>query len=194
MLLYYTFLIVLALGTLPVHSEDTIQTSLTALADTLTIQDKLPIGSLAPDFTLPDQSGNPVSLHGFKGSPVVIYFYPKDNTPGCTQESCDFRDNYALYQKHGAIILGISPDSVASHVKFIAGHSLPFTLLADTEKTVLTQYGVWGRKSFAGKSYDGVIRSTVVIDREGKVANVWSPVSVGGHVAEVLSELEKISK
>ena len=157
----------------------------------MSIRTILQPGKEAPDFTLPNQAGELVSLRSLRGSFVVLYFYPKDNTPGCTKESCDFRDNYAIFQKTGTVILGMSPDSAASHVKFIAGYNLPFSLLADTSKETIKRYGAWGKKSFAGKSYEGVIRSTVLIDPDGKVVKVWSPVSVEGHSAEVLAEVER---
>jgi len=162
--------------------------------DSMSIDKFIQIGVEAPEFELPDQNGALVSLRAFRGKFVVIYFYPKDNTPGCTKESCDFRDNYLPFQELGVVILGISPDSVASHVKFISNHDLPFTLLSDTSKVTLNAYGVWGQKSFAGKSYDGVIRSTILIDPDGKVVKIWSPVSVVGHVQEVMAEVEKAVK
>src|SRR5690349_12400263 len=121
-------------------------------------------GSRAPNFTLTSDSGEQVSLESFRGRPVVLYFYPKDDTPGCTTEACGFRDSYGDFEKRGAVVLGVSPDDEASHVKFKNKFSLPFTLLADPEHRVADEYGVWGEKKFAGKTYFGVNRTTFLID------------------------------
>jgi len=155
---------------------------------------KLQVGEVAPDFTLPDQNGKAIHLKQLQGAPVVLYFYPKDFTPGCTREACDFRDNYELLRKAGAVVLGVSPDAPASHGKFIAEHGLPFTLLSDTTHQTMQNYGAWGLKKQYGREYEGVIRSTVLIDADGKIARVWSSVKVDGHVAAVLTEVEKLSK
>jgi len=152
----------------------------------------LEAGTPAPDFTLPDDSGREVTLSDLRGQPVILYFYPKDNTPGCTTEACDFRDNMARATSRGAVVLGISPDSVASHVRFKDKHDLPFPLLADTEHTVAELYGVWGRKKMYGKTFLGLVRSTFLIDSEGIVARVWPRVKVKGHVDEVLEALEEL--
>jgi peroxiredoxin Q/BCP len=147
-------------------------------------------GEPAPDFTLPDQDGHPVSLADLKGQPVVLYFYPKDDTSGCTKEACAFRDARKDYQKAGARVIGVSPDSVKSHKKFAEKYELPFTLLADTEKTVCEAYGVWKEKSMYGKKYMGVERTTFVIDKNGKIARIFPKVKVDGHAAEVLAAIK----
>jgi thioredoxin-dependent peroxiredoxin len=147
------------------------------------------VGKKAPPFTLQDQDGKPVKLSSFKGRPVVLYFYLKDDTPGCTQEACDFRDAYASLKKAGAVVLGVSPDDAKRHGKFASKHRLPFTLLADTEHSVAEAYGAWAEKSMYGRKYMGIVRSTFLIDADGKVAQVWPKVKVGGHVDEVQQAL-----
>jgi peroxiredoxin Q/BCP len=147
-------------------------------------------GTPAPTFTLPDQDGKPVSLADFKGKWVVLYFYPKDDTPGCTKEACSFRDSHAALQAKGAVVLGVSGDSSTSHRKFADKYGLPFPLLADTDHAVARAYGAWGTKKMYGKEYEGLIRSTVVIDPEGKVAKTWPKVKPDAHGAEVLAWLE----
>ena len=146
-------------------------------------------GSPAPNFTLKSDSGEEVSLQSFRGQPVVLYFYPKDDTPGCTTQACGFRDSYADFQKRGTVILGVSPDDEASHVKFKQKYSLPFTLLADLEHEVADQYGVWGEKKYAGKTYWGVQRSTFVIDADGNIAKVMHNVKPDDHPEQVLAAL-----
>ena len=146
-------------------------------------------GSPAPNFTLKSDSGEEVSLQTFRGQPVVLYFYPKDDTPGCTTQACGFRDSYADFQKRGTVILGVSPDDEASHVKFKQKYSLPFTLLADPEHKVSEQYGVWGEKKYAGKTYWGVQRSTFLIDADGNIAKVMHNVKPDGHPEQVLAAL-----
>ena len=146
-------------------------------------------GKKAPAFTLPDAQGAPVALRDFLGSPVVLYFYPKDSTPGCTQEACDFRDNFARLRAAGAVVLGLSADSVASHAKFAAKHELPFTLLSDEGHVALDAYGVWKQKSLYGKTFMGIERCTFVIDRRGVVAKIFRKVKVKGHVDAVLEAL-----
>ena len=153
----------------------------------------LEVGKKAPAFTLSDQGGTPVKLSSFKGKPVVLYFYPKDDTPGCTQEACDFRDQYAVLKKAGAVLLGVSPDGVKSHGKFAAKHALPFPLLADPDHGVAEAYGAWAEKSMYGRKYMGIVRSTFLIDAEGKVARVWPKVKVRGHVDEVAEALASLS-
>lgn len=143
-------------------------------------------GKPAPDFTLSDQDGKKVTLSKLKGSPVVLYFYPKDDTSGCTKEACAFRDAHADYEKAGARILGLSPDSPESHTKFVKKYTLPFTLLADAEKTVCQSYGVWKEKSMYGRKYMGVERTTFVIDAKGIVRQIFRKVKVDGHSAQVL--------
>lgn len=145
--------------------------------------------TLAPDFTLPDQNGTFHTLSSYRGKPVVLYFYPKDDTPGCTKEACNFRDDYQEYQKAGVVILGVSPDSVQSHTKFASKYELPFTLLADENHQVCELYGVWGRKKFMGREYDGVFRTTFLIDAEGKIKKVFENVNPEGHSQEVLAAL-----
>ncbi len=152
----------------------------------------LEAGAAAPDFTLPDDSGALLTLSDFRGRPVVLYFYPKDNTPGCTAEACDFRDNLARAAGHGAVVLGISPDPVASHARFKARHALPFPLLSDSDHAVAEAYGAWGGKKMYGKTFLGLIRSTFLIDAEGRIARVWRRVRVKGHVDEVLETLAEL--
>ncbi len=147
-------------------------------------------GKKAPAFTLPDSDGNKVSLKDFKGKKVVLYFYPKDNTSGCTKEACSFRDNLPDFKKLEAVILGVSPDSQKSHQKFRDKYELPFTLLSDEDKTVLEKYGVWQEKKMYGKSYMGVVRTTYVIDEDGKILKVFPKVKVDGHTEEVLKVIE----
>jgi peroxiredoxin Q/BCP len=151
-------------------------------------------GQPAPDFTLPDQHGRDLRLSDLRGTPVVLYFYPRDNTPGCTTEACAFRDARADYEKAGAKVLGVSPDSVASHLKFAEKFNLPFTLLADTEKAVCQAYGVWQQKTLYGKTSMGVVRSTFVIDPEGIVRHVFPRVKVNGHCDEVLAALQTLRR
>jgi thioredoxin-dependent peroxiredoxin len=149
----------------------------------------LEVGNKAPDFISTDESGNKVSLKDFKGKKVVLYFYPKDDTTGCTAEACDFRDNFARVKKLGAVVLGVSPDSEKSHAKFKTKYELPFTLLADTEKEIVNTYGVWQEKSMYGRKYMGVVRTTFIIDEKGKITHIFEKVKVKGHVDEVLTAL-----
>jgi len=146
-------------------------------------------GSPAPDFTLVSDAGDEVTLSALRGRPVVLYFYPKDDTPGCTTEACEFRDAYDTYRERGAEILGVSPDTVASHQKFKSKFGLPFTLLADPEHEVAEKYGVWGERSFAGKKYMGINRSTFVIDADGNVARAMVGIKPAGHAQAVLDAL-----
>ncbi len=143
----------------------------------------------APNFSLMDEKGKKVSLADFKGKPVVLYFYPKDDTPGCTTEACSFRDDYSKYTQAGAVILGVSPDSEKSHIRFAGKHHLPFTLLADEDHKVCELYGVWARKKFMGKEYDGVLRTTYLIDAKGMIAKVFAGVKPAEHSEEVLAAL-----
>ena len=147
-------------------------------------------GLFAPEFALLDETGTERRLSDFRGKPVVLYFYPKDDTPGCTTEACNFRNDYDVYQKAGVVILGVSPDTPKSHTKFKAKYQLPFTLLSDSDHEVCLAYGVWGRKKFMGKEYDGVFRTTFVISGEGKIVKVFENVKPDGHSAEVLGALE----
>jgi len=147
-------------------------------------------GDLAPDFALPSDSGQRVKLADLRGKKVVLYFYPKDNTPGCTAEACSFRDEYAVLQNREAVVLGVSPDSVTSHSKFKNKHSLPFPLLADTEHKVAEAYGVWVEKSRYGRKYWGNARTTFILDEQGRIAKIFSKVKPQGHGKEVLAALE----
>ncbi len=150
------------------------------------------VGQTAPDFTLMDQDGKPVSLTGLKGKPVVLYFYPKDDTPGCTKEACGFRDTRASYESAGAVVIGVSPDTTASHRKFADKYELPFILAADPEKSVCESYGVWKEKNMYGKKSMGVERTTFVIDAEGIVRKVFPRVKVDGHVEKVLEAIREL--
>lgn len=146
-------------------------------------------GKKAPDFTLPRDGGEDVSLSDFRGQKVVLYFYPKDNTSGCTTQACEFRDQHPDFQKVDTVILGVSPDSVRSHQGFRDKHELPFPLLADTEHKVAEAYGVWKEKSMYGRKYWGIERSTFLIDEEGGLQKVWRKVKARGHAQEVLAAL-----
>ena len=146
-------------------------------------------GDPAPDFELESDTGETVTLSSFQGRRVVLYFYPKDDTPGCTKQACGFRDAYREYEERGAVVLGVSPDTAASHRKFKEKHGLPFTLLADPEHEVADAYGAWGEKSYAGKKYMGVIRSTFVIDEEGGVAAAMYGVNAERNPSDVLAAL-----
>jgi len=149
------------------------------------------VGDKAPAFSLEDQSGKTVKLSDFKGRKVVLYFYPKDDTPGCTREACAFRDEHSALRKAGAVVLGISPDSGASHAKFAGKYKLPFPLLADTDHAVAEKYGAWGEKSLYGRKFMGLIRSTFLVDGSGKVARVWPKVKVDGHADQVLEAVRE---
>ena len=146
-------------------------------------------GDQAPDFTLQSDAGTDVTLSSLRGRPVVLYFYPRDDTPGCTAQACGIRDAYGEFQRAGAVVLGVSPDDESSHVKFREKYELPFTLLADTDHSVSEQYGVWGEKKFAGKRYMGVKRSTFVIDADGTVKTVMHDVKPATHADDVLAAL-----
>jgi peroxiredoxin Q/BCP len=149
----------------------------------------LQVGDKAPDFSGVDENGKKISLKDFKGSRVVLYFYPKDNTSGCTAEACDFRDSYTRLKKKGVVLLGVSPDTGKSHIKFKEKYDLPFPLIADTEKVISNAYGVWQEKSMYGRKYMGIVRSTFIIDENGKIIAVFPKVKVTGHVDEVLKAL-----
>ncbi|MBP7735777.1 MAG: peroxiredoxin [Spirochaetes bacterium] len=154
---------------------------------------KLTTGSTAPGFTLTDSDGTMISLENFRGSWVVLYFYPKDNTSGCTLEAVDFTSRAGEFKKLNAVILGISPDSEASHRKFIAKNDLGITLLSDSDRKVLKLYGVWQIKKLYGKESYGVVRSTFLIDPEGVIRGAWEKVKVKGHVDEVFERLKELS-
>lgn len=150
----------------------------------------LAVDSLAPHFALNDQDGNPVSLESLTGKWAVIYFYPKDDTPGCTREACNFRDNFGALKELGAEVFGVSGDSESSHKKFVQKYGLPFPLLVDAGNEMARAYGAWGTKSMYGKTYEGIIRSTVVISPDGKIAKVWPKVKPDAHGGEVLEWLK----
>ena len=146
-------------------------------------------GDKAPDFTLPSTEGKDVSLKDLRGQKVVLYFYPKDDTPGCTKESCSFSENLGRVKKKGALIYGVSADSIVSHEKFIDKYSLSFPLLSDESREMINAYGVWQQKSMMGKKYMGIVRTTFIIDEKGKIAHVFEKVKVDGHTEEVLAAL-----
>ena len=147
-------------------------------------------GDIAPDFTARDAEGNDVTLSSLRGQDVVLYFYPKDDTPGCTKEACSFRDSADVYEQAGVKVLGVSLDDEASHRKFAEKYKLPFTLLADTDHAVSDLYGVYGPRTFAGRSYVGLARKTFVIDREGRVKKIFDKVDVERHADEVLAAVK----
>jgi len=146
-------------------------------------------GAKAPAFSLPSDDGSTVALKDLKGKKVVLYFYPKDDTSGCTTEACEFRDSWAAVKRKGAVVLGVSPDGVTSHGKFKQKYDLPFPLLADEDHAVAEAYGAWGEKSMYGRKYFGILRTTFVIDESGRVAKVFEKVKPKGHAAEVLAAL-----
>lgn len=146
-------------------------------------------GDPAPDFTLTSDTGEKVRLSGLRGKQIVLYFYPKDDTPGCTTQACGIRDVYGEFEREGAVVLGVSPDDERSHVEFKRKYNLPFTLLADDEHRVADEYGVWAKKTYMGKTYWGVERSTFVIDEGGHVKRVMRKVEPGTHADEVLETL-----
>jgi len=147
-------------------------------------------GDLAPGFTAPANGGGNVSLSDFKGRNVILYFYPKDDTPGCTREACAFRDRFAEFQKRGAVVLGVSTDSAKSHDKFVNKFKLPFTLLADEDKKIVQAYGVWGEKTFMGRKYLGTHRVTFLIGPDGRIQRIWPQVKPDEHAGEVLAALQ----
>lgn len=146
----------------------------------------------APDFCLPETSGKEVCLKDFRGKWVVLYFYPRDNTSGCTREALDFTSLLKEFENSGAVVIGVSPDSIKSHQRFISKHGLKVTLLSDTEKKVIKMYGAWGKKKRYGKEVEGVIRSTVLIDDKGIVRFIWRNVKVQGHAEDVLRKLREL--
>lgn len=148
------------------------------------------VNQSAPAFSLADETGKIRTLEEFAGRPLVLYFYPKDDTPGCTKEACSFRDDYHVYEEAGVTILGVSPDSPKSHAKFKEKFNLPFSLLADVDHTLADAYGVWGRKKFMGREYDGILRSTFLIAPDGKIRKIFPDVKPEGHSAEVLAALK----
>ena len=151
---------------------------------------ELKIGDAAPDFEAVSDSGETVKLSDLRGKRVVLYFYPKDNTTGCTQQACAFRDSYPEITEKNAVVLGVSPDSAKSHTGFKSKYELPFTLIVDSDHSVAEKYDVWREKSMYGRKYMGIVRSTFVIDEKGKIAAIYDKVKVKGHVAEVLEKIE----
>lgn len=149
-------------------------------------------GSKAPDFKAKNQNGQDVRLSDYNGKKIILFFYPKDSTPGCTAEACNLRDNYSEWLEKGFEVIGVSPDSEKSHVNFINKQSLPYTLIADTEKEILKQYGAWGLKKMYGKEYEGVLRTTYVIDEKGVILKVISKVKTNDHTNQILSELNLV--
>lgn len=150
---------------------------------------ELNIGDKAPEFEGKDQHGNTVKLSGYRGKKVILYFYPKDDTSGCTAQACNLRDNYSSLQKEGYEVIGVSIDSEKSHQKFISKYDLPFTLLADTDKQIVEQYGVWQEKSMYGRKYMGTMRYTFIIDEEGVIQDIITKVKTSGHTGQILKQV-----
>ena len=157
-----------------------------------TLELKLKAGDVAPGFTVATNGGGRISLADYKGKNVILYFYPRDDTPGCTKEACAFRDHFADFKKRGAVVLGVSPDAVKSHDKFAAKFKLPFLLLADDAKEIVQAYGVWGEKSFMGRKYLGVHRVTFLIGGDGRIKKIWPQVKPEEHAPEVLAALAEL--
>lgn len=147
------------------------------------------VGDVAPDFEAENDLGEAMRLSDLRGKRIILYFYPKADTPGCTTEACNFRDDYSAYQKKDVIILGVSPDNVKKQANFKGKHELPFTLIADADHKIADQYGVWGPKKFMGREYEGVLRTTFIIDEKGKISHVFEGVKPAGHSGEVLAAL-----
>jgi peroxiredoxin Q/BCP len=150
---------------------------------------KLSEGNAAPEFTVATSGGGRISLSDYKGRNVILYFYPKDDTPGCTKEACAFRDGFSEFKEKGAVILGVSTDTVKSHDKFVEKYKLPFTLLADEDKKIVEAYGVWGEKTFMGRTYTGTLRVTFLIGPDGRIKRIWPNVKPEEHAAEVLAAI-----
>jgi peroxiredoxin Q/BCP len=150
---------------------------------------ELQVGDKAPEINSVDQDGNKISLADMKGSKVILYFYPKDNTPGCTAEACNLRDNYGLLIKKGFIIIGVSADDEKSHKNFIQKNVLPFPLVPDKAKSIIKAYGVWGMKNLYGKEFEGIIRTTFVIDEKGKIEHIFRKVDTKNHTEQILKEM-----
>jgi len=155
---------------------------------------KLKTGEPAPDFSLPDQEGKEQTFSDYKGQWILLYFYPKDDTPGCTKEACALRDAFAAYKKLGATIIGISVDPVQSHGKFVKKYTLPFALLSDETRKVVKQYGAWGKKKFMGREFEGTHRMSFLIDPEGAIAKIYEAVKPAAHAEEVLDDLRRLNK
>jgi peroxiredoxin Q/BCP len=150
---------------------------------------KLKEGDVAPDFSAATNGGGTAALADFKGKNVILYFYPRDDTPGCTKEACGFRDHFAKFQERGAVVLGVSTDSAQSHDKFVEKFKLPFPLLADEDKKIVQAYGVWGEKSFLGRKYIGTMRVTFLIGGDGRIRKIWPKVKPDEHAEEILTAL-----
>ena len=150
---------------------------------------ELEAGMKAPEFSGRDQSGNEISLKDFRGRKVILYFYPKDNTPGCTAEACNLRDNYSVLLEKGFVIIGVSADSEKSHENFINKYELPFPLITDTDKKVIQDYGAWGEKMMYGKSYEGILRKTFIISEDGLIDKIFDKVNTKDHTNQILREL-----
>ena len=150
----------------------------------------LKIGDQAPAFTAKDQDGNPVSLDQYEGKKIVLYFYPKDNTPGCTAEACNIRDNYQQFLDKGFVVLGVSADSEKSHRNFIEKHDLPFPLISDPEKEIIKSYDAWGEKKMYGKSYEGILRKTIIISEDGKIERIIDKVKTKDHSNQIFTDLD----
>jgi len=148
------------------------------------------IGDKAPEFKGIDENENTISLSDFKGKNLILYFYPKDNTPGCTNEACNLRDNYAMWIEKGYEVIGISPDSVQSHQKFKTKHELPFRLISDPDKVIIKQYGAWGPKKLYGREYEGLLRSTFVIDKKGIIVTIFEKVKTKDHTNQILKTIK----
>lgn len=153
----------------------------------------LEVGDKAPPFSLTADDGSTVELSALRGKKVVLYFYPKDDTPGCTKEACEFRDSWKAVQQAGAVVLGVSPDEIASHEKFKKKYRLPFQLLADTGHEVAGAYGAWGKKNMYGRLFSGILRTTFIIDPDGRIAKVFEKVRPKGHAAQVLAALDEMN-
>ena len=151
-------------------------------------------GTKAKNFMLPDQDGKMHTLTEYAGKWVVLYFYPKDDTPGCTVEACQFRDTFPKFQRSAAVVLGVSVDAVKKHAKFVTKYELPFTLLADEDKKVVELYGVWAKKKFMGREYMGILRTTFLIAPDGKIAKVYEDVKPDGHAEKILQDIKKLGK
>jgi peroxiredoxin Q/BCP len=151
----------------------------------------LSVGNKAPNFSLVANDGKKYSLKDFKGKKVVLYFYPKDDTSGCTAEACSFRDNLSAFKKKEAVVLGVSPDGIKSHEKFVSKYDLNFPILSDESKEMLTEYGVWQEKSMYGRKYMGVVRTTFIIDEKGKISHIFPKVKVDGHTKEIFKALSE---
>ncbi len=158
----------------------------------MTTLEPLTIGKFAPDFTLNNQDSNPITLSELRGNNIILYFYPKDSTPGCTTEAIDFSTHLAEFTEHNTLILGLSKDSIESHQKFICKHELTITLLSDPEGTVCEAYDAWVEKNMYGKKYMGIQRCTFLIDNTGKITHIWNPVKVKGHAEEVLQAVKTL--